>query len=250
MLSFLASLGLNVLYLISYFIVYLEEFAAAALLSLSYSKRRLYALRLAAGFVVGILLCVLFSCLEDITGNGTDPLGLSFRIISYTLLNLYCLAVLFFACRERPVQLILCWSLSMALVELAGQSYAVLLSLFGIGTTDQSISIFGSGSAVFADYLVMGAYHAAVFILFAVLFARKNKLTRDRTTTVSVIVLAFSIAVTVCVLSNFSRVYETESVALTAITRLFRILCALFVIFLSFDIFRENKLSLDLAVTE
>ncbi len=234
--------------LVSFICTFIEGLVCMLLLTFGYRRRKLYALRLLGCIAVGILLAGLFTLWKAPFGDRTDALAIFSRTATYTLLILYLLGVLAFCYREPLTECALCWSTSVSVNSVAAVSYSLLLNLCGID--DRATISFWPQADIVRDYALLIAYHLLIYILFAVLFARRNRLSGDRRTSVNVAVLSVGIVFSMYVLGSYSRAFEYMSLELTISTKLFKVICSAFVILLAFGLLQRDKLAQDLEITE
>lgn len=232
----------------SFILTFAEGAICMLLLTFAYRRRKLYILRLLATILVGIVLCFIFTLWKSSYDDQTSAQAIVCRITTYTLINLYLLTILFFCYRENSTENLLCWSLSVSINSLAMISYSVILNICGIDDKT-SISFFETSNIV-RDYAILLSYHFVIYLIFAFLFLRRNKIQQNRTTSLSVAITAFATVMFAYVLGSISRVFEYTSYEMTIITKLFKLICSGFVIYLSLGIIQRNKLSQDLEITE
>lgn len=246
---FLYEAGLDVTQLFSFLFSFFEYIFCTVLFAVAYRRKKLYVWRLLVSAVLGLAFCFLCAVIMTVMGTGTDFLSMFTRILLNTLLSLFFLAMLWGCYEESFTECMLCWCMVVAVSTLAGQSYSVLLNIFGVDDST-TISFFNGENVMWYDYLIWGLYHMAVFVGFAALFAKRTRLQHDTKTTFSVVMLAFSVAVVSYILGSVARVYEDASAEMAMVTKLFKILCSLFVIFMALGVFQQSKLEQDLQVTE
>lgn len=234
----------------SFLLEFLEEFVCVVLFSLSYKRRKLFPLRLAAAFVAGVVLCCLFAMWKTALASleQTSAAALFCRIFTYTAVAVFMFGVLAFCWREKFSELVVCWCTAIAVKTVAGKSFSLLLNICGVD--DKYSNSFFSDHDNFRDFSILAVWHIAIFVAFAFLYRKRKKLEANKKTTLYIYVLsAFTVLITT-VLSGICRIYEGGNLPMSIITKIFMLVCMAFVLVLIFGILERNKLSQDLEITE
>ncbi len=234
--------------IISFFMELCESFLLLILFTVSYKRRKYFIPRILTSFIFGLVLCVLLAMWKSAFSSApTSPAAITTRIATHTLMKLYHLAIVFFCWKETTMESIVCWCTFIAVKTLVGKGYALILNLCGIDDTS-SVSFFPTAPK-FVDYFLLGLFHSAFFILFAVLYAKRTKLVETKRVSVALYLIFISV-IAVSMLLNFSRAFEPQSLQLSIITKMFALICMSFVLVTIFGILKRNKLSQDLEITE
>lgn len=220
------------------------------LFSLSYKKRKLFPLRIAAAFAVGVVLCCLFAMWKTALASTpqTSFSALFCRIFTYTFVAVYIFGLLALCFRENFAELVVCWCTTIAVKTLAGKSFPLILNICGVD--DKVSNSFFPDHNNFRDFSILSVWHIAIFAAFAFLYNRRKKLDASKRTTFYICTLsAFTVLITT-VLNGICRIYEGDNLPMSIITKIFMLINMAFVLILIFGILERNKLSQNLEITE
>lgn len=236
--------------IVSFLLEFSESMVCMTLLALFYKRRKLFLLRYVGAAIAGVIIAFLFSAIKsNFNDDITAPVSIVVRIVLYTVFSLYILGVIFFCWKENFCESVICWCVTIAVKTVAGKSYQLFLNMAGVDGIN-TMSFFSSEVTSWYDYALLAVYHSALFVLFAFLNKKRAKQQYDKMTAVFVGAISFCTVLIVFVLSSIARVYESVNLQLSVVTRIFSVVCMLFVLALIFIFLEKNRLSNDLEITE
>lgn len=204
-------------------------------------KRKFYIARLFLVLLVSLALCVPLSIFR--TCYNVLPV----RIFNTGII----LAIIFgwlFACyREKPNELILCFSGIVAAKNLSGYVFAFLLNCFGV---DDLVSMsFFNDVDLPRDWAIYWLVHA-VLLAGVYVFLRKREELQDEKMTRRAVILAVFTYLFFVVVSSATRYFQEESFALSVCTKILQIIVCSFILLFRSNLLFQSKISKELQITE
>lgn len=238
-----AALGLSY----TWFLIYLQEipvhFAYFFVLTWYKNRRGLYPLRL--------LLCVIAEAALSLALvqllTYSDTLGIQITCSSLFALSYF--LFLFVCYRESPIELCLCWTGIVAAKHISGNIILTLLSL--VGKNDwQTISFFAD-IVPLRDWTIFGSLHL-VLLATIYFFLRRNENLHEHTkrnamSTCLLFIFTFLLS---SVLYTTLRYYQTDNLVFSACYKLLLIIIYLAILLLRAGLFRQDRISEELKITE
>ena len=198
-------------------------------------------------FLIRLLLCLLslyaITVLSAFIRGDYDFIWVRLLIRQFT--NLFIISILFFCFNESVSELLLCWSASLATQSIAEKSFGLILNLFAKDDRE-TISFFSSHQKY--DWYIYYATHIAIYLILVISFNRHNRTEKDKETTRNIVYLSVGTAILTNILMGIERYYEGDNYVLNAITKIFSILCGLFILLLRTDILTQNRYKQELKV--
>lgn len=215
-------------------LTYLQCFTCLAFFTRRLERRRHFALRVAVSLAGGILLC--FPLVMLYTHLNTLPV----RVLCYLIVSLLNFLALVFCWKDNIEELLLTFCSGTAAYQLTNKLYPLLQLLRGYNDLT-TISLFHEGDIQWWDWAIYFAFYLACYWLLSRFFQPKSRLYRSRRTAMSVGLLSAATILVVNVLICVSRTYETESLALDIVVKIFCILFGIEVLFACTHIFFLNE---------
>lgn len=188
-----------------------------ALFAWRMERRSCFALRLAAVFGTGGLLCFPLAVLY------TEVDTLPVRVLCYLIISLLNFGVLAFCWKDSIQELLLCFCSGTAAYQLTNKLYPLLQQVLGIDDR-LTISLFHVGMIRWWEWLIYFAFHVSCYLALWAVFRPRNRLHQSPRTAMRVGLLCTVTVLVVNVLICVSRTYEAESRALNIVVKIFCIL--------------------------
>ena len=204
-------------------------------------KRKYYILRLALVLLASLALCIPLGILR------THYNVLPVRIFNTGIILSMIFGWLFACYREKPNELIFCFSGIVAAKNLAGYTFALLLNIFG--KDDLVTMSFFDDYSVVRDWTIYWIIHCS--LLFGIyLFLRKREDLQNDQMTKRAVILACFTYLFFSILTTFIRHFQAESFTLSVCIKILLIaVCACILVFRSNLLF-QSKISRELQITE
>ena len=204
-------------------------------------KRKYYILRLALVLLASLALCIPLGILR------THYNVLSVRIFNTTITFAMILGWLFTCYREKPNELIFCFSGIIAAKNLAGYTFALLLNCFG---KDDLITMsFFDDYNVVRDWTIYWIIHCS--LLFGIyLFLRKREDLQNDQMTKRAVILACFTCLFFSILTTIIRYFQAESFALSVCIKILVMAVSACILVFRSNILFQSKISKELQITE
>lgn len=212
----------------------LEVFLCAFLFNFKTPKNKYYLLYYLFGIIILPFYALLLAYLRVVN---TEPLS---RAIIYSFLQLlYAVFFIFFPYKRTIYEKCLDFCALSAAFLMTGKIYSLMLNFAGVNDL-VSMSFFGEGH-IALDWTLYAAAHILMYFLFGFLFRERNKIIENRRTRILIISL-FSFTVLACyILFAISRIYESKSIEMAIITKIFACLCCIFILAIRSGLLTQSK---------
>ena len=181
------------------------------------------------------MLCFLLAILN------TEINTLFVRVLCYLAITFFNIAFLAFCWNDRAEALLLCFCSGMAAYQLTNKLYPLVQNMLGINDRE-TISLFHGAEKLAAgwEWGLFFGLHLLCFLLLSRLFRPRSRLSRDRRTSRSVVVLSIITVATVNILICVGRAFDAESLTLSIVIKAFCVVFGFFVLIICAGIFSAN----------
>ena len=216
-------------------LTFIESQLCISLFAQRLQKRAFFALRLLIAELEVVVLCFLLAILN------TEINTLFVRVLCYLAITFFNIAFLAFCWNDRAEALLLCFCSGMAAYQLTNKLYPLVQNMLGINDRE-TISLFHGAEKLAAgwEWGLFFGLHLLCFLLLSRLFRPRSRLSRDRRTSRSVVVLSIITVATVNILICVGRAFEAESLTLSIVIKAFCVVFGFFVLIICAGIFSAN----------
>lgn len=224
---------------------FLEAALCIFLFMRPHKKRAYFWIRFISGIILGTVFCYLLAILNsEITGAWYLPVRI-FCYISASFLNFFLIA---FCYQESFIELLLCWCSGLAAFQFINKLFAFTQNVFGVDDKT-TISLFNPPYTFYwYDYVIFFAFLITGYYLLSKLFARKDFLYKDKTTSSSVILTALITTIFINIIICAARQVENDSLLISMIVKIFSMSICITILFMCRQIFHQNKSRQELSI--
>ena len=203
---------------VSLILTFLESQLAISLFCNQLKKRYGFAIRI----IMMLLFCIAASYFLAILN--TERPSLSTRVLCYLLIDGLNLLFVFVCWEGRIEELLLAFSSGLAAYQVGNKFYPLLQNLRGINDRE-TLSLFHSEGSAIQDWewVLFFVIRIGIYLLLAWIFHPKEKLAEDKRVRRNIVYVSLVTIAIVNVLVCIARVYESESMALNIVVKIFSI---------------------------
>lgn len=204
-------------------------------------KRNLYPLRLIVCAASSILLCVPLAIFR----THFNIIGV--RIFNSSAILCFIIIWLLVCYKEKPSEILLCFTGIVAAKNFSGQLFALLLNCFGVDDL-VSMSFFSEYNSV-RDWSIYWLIHLILLAGIYLLLRKRENLEDDETIFSSIFLAIITFLVT-SVLSTVVRQYQSTSFPLSVCIKIFSLVCYSLLLLSRANLLFRSHISKELQITE
>lgn len=199
-------------------LTFLESQLVISLFCNQLKRRYGYPVRIMMLLLVCVLSCYLLAILN------TEQPFLIVRVLCYLLINGLNMLFVVVCWEGRVEEMLLAFSSGLAAYQIGNKFYPLLQNLRGINDR-ATITLVHSETTTVADWewILFFSLRVGVYLLLAFIFRPKEKLAEDKRVRRNIMLVSLGTVAIVNVLVCIARVYESESMALNIVIKIFSI---------------------------
>ena len=216
-------------------LTFVESQLCISLFASHLQKRVFFVLRLLLSELEGIVLCFLLAILN------TEVNTLLVRVLCYLTITFFNIGFLAFCWQDSAEAVLLTFCAGMAAYQLTNKLYPLIQNLLGINDR-ATISLFHGAESLASgwEWGLFFGLHLLSFLLLSRVFRPRSRLSRDKRTSRSVVLLSIITVATVNILICIARAFEAESMTLNIVIKVFCVVFGFFVLIICAGIFSVN----------
>lgn len=217
-------------------LTFLETQFCVLLFSRKLAPKRLYVIRAVLGLLLLAPLCYPLAIWNTRSGS------LFVRVLCYTIISSMNFLLLFICRKGAYEEILITFSFGMASYLIGNKLYPLIQNLAGINDRT-TVSLFHNADtqALPWEWGLFFLFRIGTYLLLAFLFRSRTKLGHDKKTIRNVIYISIVTVLTINGLVCIARTYESESMILSIVVKLFSIMFALFILVTCTSIFESSE---------
>ena len=215
---------------------YIETQFAISLFCSKMQKKSPFALRILFALAESVVLCFLLAILN------TEVNTLFVRVVCYLTICVFNLVFVYFCWDGSSSETLMAFCSGLASYQIGNKFFPLLQNLNGINDRT-TISLFhtGTNEVQLWELLLFYGSRFAIYILLALLFRPKAQLSASKRTRRNIVLLSLVTVSIVNTLVCIARLYESESMAMSIVVKIFTIAFSFVVLLLCAGILVQSE---------